>query len=179
MLGYENNFFLCSSIATEEILFNTCNAMVISNFWLTFLNIQNLSSKLMSCLSTILGQINDRQETVTINNTPVNLTNYDDSKPKQIFAYFATTHTCNEHLRDAKVDSLKITRLDHYLNKISKQLLECFRVVHFDFDQFKCVIKSNLIAHGFQSIDEFTNEIIKLVDLYKMVLKRPLYRNGK
>lgn len=136
----------------------------------------NLPSKLMSCLSSIINQIKSRNETITINNVPVSLFNMDE-KSKQICAYFSTTQQLDEHLTNSNIDSLKITKIDHWFLRISKDLFDKFLVFFFEFDDFENIITSNLTVYGFTCVEALTSDILKLIELYNLILKTTLLRN--
>jgi hypothetical protein len=126
----------------------------------------------MSCLSNLLTQLTEKNEFITINNEKFKLT---DNEP----IFFATTGPTNEYLTNSSVDSLKITRIDHYLNSITKDILDKFRVVRFDELDTDSYIYSNMIANGFESGSESTQNLVNLVGIYKNILKNFLTRNGK
>ena len=176
LLGYENNPLMCSELTTETTLFNICNAMVTSGYWVTFISIHNLPSKLMGCIANILSNIKNGSETIYINNTPVQLFK-PDGNSKHLCAYFSTTQKLDEHLTNSHIDSLKITKIDHSFSKITKDLFDKFRVFFFEFNDFKSLITSNLIAHGFTCFEELTTDILKLIELYNLILKTLLQRN--
>lgn len=153
------------------MLNNTCKSLVIGGYWITFVNIHNLSTKLMSALSNVLTQLNDKNETITINNEKFKFAPNDQ-------IVFATTSQCNQYLTNSTIDSLKITKIDHYLNLISKDLLDKFRVVKLNDLDSNSFISANLIANGFSTSHELGQNLIELVDLYKNILKQNLVRNG-
>ncbi|CAF0814108.1 unnamed protein product [Brachionus calyciflorus] len=167
-LGYENHFFLCSENTTNDSINNICKAMVISGYWITFLNINNLSMKLMSSLSNVLTQINERKESVIINN---------DSYPSspnfknKIFTYFATIEPLNKSLNNSHIDSLRITKIDHYFSLLSKDLFEKFRIVKSDYENLQSFVDLNLISNGFKSNELLTNEILKIVRIYNSMFQ--------
>ena len=151
---------------------NICKSIVLGGYWVTFLNIHKLSSKLMSCLSNILNQLSESNETISINNEKFPLsTNIE-------IMFFATTGKTNEYLTNSKNDSLKITKIDHYFNLISKDLLDKFKIVRLDDLDIKSYINSKLISNGFSKSDELTQNLLDLIELYKHVLKQSLIRNG-
>ncbi len=143
ILGYENNFFLCSESTSDQVLSNVCHAMVITGSWTTFLHLDKLKPKLMSCLSSVLNQSRTSSDTVLINAEPVPL-----HKSKNPLMYFATVHPSNKNLSNAHIDSLKITKFFSYLGLVSRDLLESFRVVYFNFSQLRTVINTSLIVNG-------------------------------
>ncbi|EFX60314.1 hypothetical protein DAPPUDRAFT_343447 [Daphnia pulex] len=175
-VGYENHFFLCSKNTTVDAMNNVCKAITQTGFWVTCLNLNNLSVKSMSTLSNFLGQINERKETVIINNDQYKL-NLDAAKQRS-FAYFATTKSNNQLLVDVKNDSLKITRIYHYLNLISKDLLDKFRIVIAKSPDLKNFINANLVANGFTTNEQLASQIYKLIEIYQRVLKVPMKSNG-
>lgn len=153
------------------MLNNTCKSLVIGGYWVTFINIHNLSTKLMSALSNVLTQLNDKNETITINNEKFKFFPNDQ-------IVFATTSQFNQYLTNSTIDSLKITKIDHYLNLISKDLLDKFRIVKLNDLDSKSFISANLIANGFSTSHELGQNLIELIDLYKNILKQNLVRNG-
>lgn len=193
LLGYETHLFLCSALTTSDMLNNICKAIVLSNglYWIAFLNLNQLTSSLMSSLSSTLTQINERKEKILINNEEL-LTQFSSQQSSShLFAYFAiiqggrsnaavaaNTDT-NEHDQkaassSADLDSLKITRLNHELTMLSKDLFEKFRVVKtcVDVDLLKSFAYSNLIANGFSgaSSSNLCAHLVELRDLYQYVL---------
>ena len=171
LIGYENNFFLCSHLTTNEMFNNACKSIVLAGYWVTFLNIHKLSSKLMSSLSNVLTQLADPNGTIIINNEKFTLTSNE-------IIFFATAGPTNEYLTNSRIDSLKITKIDHYFNLISKDLLDKFRIVRLDDLEIRSYIYSNLISNGFNKSEELTQNLLDLIDLYKNVLKQSLIRNG-
>jgi hypothetical protein len=152
VLGYENHYFLCSEQASFESLNNVCKAMVTCGSWITFLNLENLSTHIMSSLSNVLSQFNQRKEQIQINNEPYKLCN-----THPLFACFAqTVEEKGKQLNNSKIDSLKITRIEHHLNLISKDILDKFQVVHIKFSNLSSFFSSNLIAHGFDISNQLT-----------------------
>jgi hypothetical protein len=127
----------------------------------------------MSCLSNILTQLSESNETISINNEKFPLSTNNE------IMFFATTGQTNEYLTNSKIDSLKITKIDHYFNLISKDLLDKFKIVRLDDLDIKSYINSNLISNGFSKSDELTQNLLDLIELYKHVLKQSLIRNGK
>jgi hypothetical protein len=106
----------------------------------------------MSSLSNVLSQYNQRKEQIQINNEPYKL-----FSNQHLFACFA--HTVGEkgkQLNNSRIDSLKITRIEHYLNLIAKDLLDKFQIVHIKFSNLSSFFSSNLFAHGFKLSDELT-----------------------
>ena len=141
------------------------------------MNIENLPSKLMSCLSSILTEVRDRKETVTINNVPYRLL-VPDEKSKQLISYFASTQTANVYLKNFHIDSLKITKIEHYLSKISKELLDKFRIVLYRASSLKSFVSTNLLVSGFSSAETLSTDLLNLIELYGLVFKPVLQRNG-
>ncbi len=144
--------------------------MVISGAWFTLLHIDQLSPHQMTFLASVLSQARTGQDTVLINSTPLPLL-----KSKRPFMYFATVHPPNNHLSNARVDSLKITRLSSHLSLISADLLDTFRLVHFDFSQLSSVVSTCLVVNGFTSA--LTEDILRLLEVYNRVLKTVLERD--
>lgn len=171
MIGYENHSFLCSVLATTEIVTNICKAVVLGGYWVTFLGLHNLSSKIMSVLSNTMTQLIEKSEYILINNDKFKTPNFD-------IIIFATTSECNKYLTNSSIDSLKITKIDHFFNLITKDLFDKFRVVRFEDLDANSFISSNLISNGFNNRN-LSQELINLIDLYKNVLKENLVRNGK
>lgn len=130
----------------------------------------------MSCLSNILTQIKEGKEQIIIKNQPVYLHSFDE-KSKQLFTYFATTES-NGKLQQP-IDSLKITKIEHYLSMISKDLLDKFRIVHFGQSSYKSLVSASLVVNGFSCVQELTEDISKLIEMYNLILKPIVYRNGK
>lgn len=152
------------------MLNNICKAAVVGGYWVTFLGLHNLSSKLMSVLSNITTQIIEKQEYIIINNEK-----FQASASNSLI--FATTSESNKYLTNSNIDSLKITKIDHFFNLITKDLFDKFRVIRFDDLESSSFIGSNLIANGFNNRD-LSQDLLNLVDLYKNVLKQNLVRNG-
>ena len=131
----------------------------------------------MSCLSSILTEVRDRKETVTINNVPYRLL-HPDEKSKQLISYFASTQTANAYLRNSLIDSLKITKIEHHLSKISKELLDKFRIVFYRASNLKSFVWTNLLVSGFSSAETLSTDLLNLIELYSLVFKPVLQRNG-
>jgi hypothetical protein len=172
LVGYENHFFICSNMTSTESLSNSCKAMALGAYWITFVNIQNLSASLMSFLSNILTQINDRKENVTINGEKF----YSSSvKSSQTFAYFSTVENLNHtNLSDSKIDSLKVTKIDHYFSMFSKDLFDKFRIFKFDYYNLKNFIDFNLLSNGLVTTDSVSNELMKLNYIHENLLNSKL-----
>ena len=141
-------------------------------FWIGFLNIENLSSKLVSSLSSLLTQLNERKETIAINNEKCNLF----SKSNYQFAYFATSKSAARDLNDSSIDSMKITKIEHHFNSISKDLLEKFRVVRLETLNRKALIESSLITNGFTTSHSLADQIAQIVHMFTNILHQT--RNG-
>ncbi len=172
LLGYESNYFLCSANTSNDSLNNICKAIVVSGYWVTFLNLNNLNSRLMSSLSNVLSQVNERKENIQINNDSFKL---HVKEPKEFSAYFATSDSSYDRLvTNSKVDSLKITKIDSCLYKISKDLLEKFQVVKTNLKHAantRSFFDSNLTISGFKTSSMLSAKLIKLNEIYSTILK--------
>lgn len=170
LLGYENHFFLCSEKTTNDSLNNVCKAMVLSGYWITFLNINNFTTSLMSSLSNTLTQINERKENILINNEEYAFS-FDKSN---LFSYFGVMQSPNTlpMSTDAETDSLKITRINHEFNLVSKDLFEKFRVVKTtsEMNELESFLHSNLVVSGFETSTELCKQLLKLKILYQDIL---------
>ncbi len=113
LFGYEPNYLLCSEDTSNDYLNNICKALCVSGYWITFLNLNNLNSKLMSALSNFLTQLNDRKEDIQINNESFKL--FKPTQQNDLFTYFAVC--------DSSYDKL-ITK--SYSNIASCNLLSVF-----------------------------------------------------
>ena len=141
--------------------------MVVGGYWITYLNIQNLSQSLMSLLSNMLTQVHDRKDTISINNEQFSTV----IKTSQTFAFFSTAEDFNNiFLTDSNIDSLKITKIDHFFSLISKDLLDKFRVIKFDYNNLRNYIDYNLISNGISNNESICSELMKLYYVYKNVL---------
>lgn len=167
-LGYENHFYLCSEYTTSDSLNNICKAMVISGYWITFMNLNNLSLQLMSALSNVLTQVNERKDSILINNDPYTAS---QTLKNSTFTYFATIEPFNCSSINSHIDSLRITKIDHYFNLISKDLFEKFRIVKSDFDNLKNYLSLNFMSNGFSQNELLTNEILRIVKIYNSMLQ--------
>jgi hypothetical protein len=186
-LGYENSFFLCSEYTSTDGLNNICKAIVSGGFWVTFLNLQSLSTSLMSSLSSVLTQISDRKESILINNETVRFvyaTANATTNPKNgsQFAFFGSIEATNDtYLANSLIDSLKITKIDHYFNLISKDLLDKFKILNStnldENSNLKNFIQTNLILKGFRSFEQLTDELVMLSEVYLKYLKVMIKRN--
>jgi len=119
----------------------------------------------MTSLSNVLSQFNLRKEQIQINNEPYKLYNV-----PHLFACFAyTAEMKGKQLNNSKIDSLKITRIEHYLNSIAKDLLDKFQVVHIQLSNLSSFFSCNLIAHGFNLSNDMTiqNGLRKRVSSYE------------
>lgn len=169
LVGYENHYFLCSQNTSIEIVGNIAKAMVLGGYWVTFLNLQNLTPSLMSLLSNILTQINSRQEKVSINNEQfISVL----KSPNIKFANFATVEDLDHrYLTDSPIDSLKVTKIDHHFSLISKDLLDKFRIVKYENTNLKNFIDLNLITSGLVNHDAISTDLLKFYNVYKNLLK--------
>ena len=139
---------------------------------MTFLSVDCLTTKLMSCLSNLLTQLTEKKKDfITTNNEKFKMIDNEAM-------FFATTGPSNEYLTNSSVDSLKITRIDHFFNSITKDILDKFRVVRFDELDLNSFIYSNMIANGFESSSELTQILVDLIKIYRNILKQFLVRNG-
>jgi hypothetical protein len=185
LLGYETHSFLCSSQTTNESLNNVCKAMCLGGYWLALLNINNLSSQLMSSLSNILTQINERRPLVLVNNEECKLhAAVDTTNQRRLFSYFATIQSCSDHYltdESAGVDSLKITRINHEFTLISKDLFEKFRVMKTrkTAQAADTFVMFNLITNGFSSNTSLCNELSQLEFFYKNFISLKQNRIGQ
>lgn len=187
VLGYENNFFLCSEYTSTDGLNNICKAIVSGAFWVTFLNIQSLSTSLMSSLSSVLTQICERKESILISNETVRLAyatagTGTTTKSSSPFAFFGSIESTKDtYLANSLIDSLKITKIDHYFNLISKDLLDKFKIVNSNpLDEnlnLKNFIQTNLILNGFRTFEQLTDELVMLTEVYLKYLKVMIMRN--
>ena len=88
----------------------------------------------MSSLSNVLTQLNDRKENIQINNDTFKL--FKPAQQNDLFGYFAICdHSYDKLMTNSKIDSLRITKIDNCLNKISKDLLEKFQAVKISLKQ--------------------------------------------
>lgn len=132
--------------------------------------------KLMSSLSNVLTQVNDRKEIININNENYKFL----QKSHGLFAYFATiNHPGDKILTDSKIDSLKITKIDHYFNSMSKDLLEKFRIVKADYQNLNNYLNSNLLANGFKLNELICNELVKFNLIFNDILFSRFKKTGK
>jgi hypothetical protein len=141
-------------------------------FWITFLNLECLSAKLRQTLSSILSAINERKEFILVNNEALKVSS-SSAKP---FGCFAITQPINKCLTDSLIDSLKSTKIEHYVGLIGKDLLDKFRLIHCDCFNLESYLQSNLIVNGFD--ESLSQELIKLVFTYENLLKFTIKRNG-
>lgn len=144
--------------------------MVLAGYWVTFLNLNNLNSNLMSSLSNILTQLNERtNESVLINNEPFK---YFADKSR-LFSYFGTIKADSTRLLvdvDDKSDSLKITQINHEFNLISKDLFEKFRAVKTNVNNFDNYTQANLTCLGFGSATWIARQLTELKRVYDEIL---------
>ena len=188
VLGYENSFFLCSEYTSTDGLNNICKAIVSGGFWVTFLNLQSLSTSLMSSLSSVLTQICDRKESISINNEAVRFVYATaaaasaQKNARSPFTFFGSIESTKDtYLANSLIDSLKITKIDHYFNLVSKDLLEKFKIISSNtFDEnsnLKNFIQTNLILNGFRTYEQLTDDLVMLSEVYLKYLKVMIKRN--
>lgn len=148
--------------------------MVISGYWITFMNINNLSVPLMSSLSNVLTQINERKDSVVINNDP-----YKSSQVliEGAFTYFATIEPYEYSSINSHIDSMQITKIDHYFNLISKDLFEKFKIIKSDFENLENYLSLNLVSNGFSQNDQISSEILRILKIYNSLLQSDTKKN--
>ena len=139
---------------------NICKSIVLGGYWVTFLNIHKLSSKLMSCLSNILTQLSESNETISINNEKFPLSTNNESM------FFATTGQTNDYLTNSNLISNGFSKSD----ELTQSLLDLIEL-------YKHVLKQSLIRNGIK----LNKLLIFRLKLKKTILilrfKTRLFRN--
>jgi hypothetical protein len=176
ILGYETHYFMCSKETSLDSIQNVCKAMVLSGYWIIFMNIESLSSRSMSVLSNILTQVNDGKENIIINNESYpfynnnNNNKSDGNQNNRSFCFFGTISP-KVNTTNPQIDSLKVTKIDNYLNLISKDLLDKFFIIQTVEYDVKTIIESNLIANGFTNAQLLSEQMNQLTFLYDKMIK--------
>ena len=131
------------------------------------MNIQNLSFNAMSMLSDILLQLNQSKDSITINKEVLKIPNKSDQFP----VYFSTVNIFDQTKPYNSNDTLRIKKIDHVFTKISKDLLDKFRVISITMPDYKLLISSLLIANGFKNYEVLSNQIYNLINVFNTNLK--------
>lgn len=150
---------------------------------MAFHRLNELSTSLMSSLSSVLTQINERKERVTIGNEELVLST---SQSDSTSAYFGIVVTGSDYHPDdediVRVDSLKITSIEHEFNAISKDLFEKFRVVRIDHVPLEVerrnFLSSSLVTRGFTKNDEISTFLYRVKSFYQDILTCYYSRNS-
>lgn len=132
----------------------------------------------MSALSNSLTQINERKPKILIGNEELT---FAAPSPDMIavvyFGIVARQMRASERASCCDietVDSLRLTRIDHEFNSISKDLLEKFRVVRTSVEKWRDFernyVHSSLICHGFNASEELSAQIGRIKDFYLDIL---------
>ena len=118
-------------------------------------------------LSDILLQFNQNKESIIINKEIFKL----PYKPDQYPVYFSTVDANDNKKFDIIKDSLKIKKIDHAFAKISKDLIDKFRVVSATAPDYKFIINSMLISNGFKYFELLSNQIYNIFNIFNNNLK--------
>jgi hypothetical protein len=119
----------------------------------------------MSILSEILLQFNQKKETIIINRESYKLFN----KMNQYPVYFSTVN--DDFKLDILSDPLRLKKIDHVFTKISKDLLDKFRIISISVPDYKLLISSILIANGFKNYEVLSSQIYNLLHIFTNNLK--------
>ena len=121
----------------------------------------------MSMLSDILLQLNQSKDSITINKEVLKIPNKSDQFP----VYFSTVNIFDQTKPYNSNDTLRIKKIDHVFTKISKDLLDKFRVISITMPDYKLLISSLLIANGFKNYEVLSNQIYNLINVFNTNLK--------
>jgi hypothetical protein len=143
------------------------NIETFKGTWITLVNIQNLSLNAMSILSDILFQLNQSKDSITINKEVLKITNKLDLFP----VYFSTVNLFDQTKPYNSNDTLRIKKIDHVFSRISKDLLDKFRIISITMPDYKLLISSMLIANGFKNYEILSNQIYNLINMFNINLK--------
>lgn len=150
----------------------------------------------MSALSNALTQINERKERVLIGNEELTFAATPPSPNHIAVAYFglvatATQHSSSlssvsqlpsqehpdhetQHRQLTLVDSLRLIRIDHEFNVISKDLFEKFRVVRTSVQWWheseRNFVNSSLLSNGFKTCKDLSIQLGRIKDFYVDIL---------
>lgn len=177
-LGYEIHFFSCSPATNNDSLNNVCKAIVFSGglYWIAFHRLNLLSTSLMSSLSNVLTQINERKDRVVIGNEEYTFSAANTSTTDVVRVYFGivVNHPRLSNRLDEQHDTLRLTRIDHEFNSISKDLLEKFRIVRTSVERWRDFernyLHSALVCNGFQNSEELCNQLGRIKAYYLDIL---------
>ena len=141
---------------------------MFKGIWITLVNIQNLSLNAMSMLSDVLLQLSQSKESIVINKDTLQILN----KPDQYPVYFSTINVFDEIQPQKNLnDTLRIKRIEHVFTKVSKDLLDRFRIINLSMPDYKLIISSILIANGFKNYETLSNQIYNLFKIFNNNLK--------
>lgn len=126
-------------------------------------------------LSDVLFQINQGNKSIEINKENFKLIN----DTKQIYAYFATACEYNDLKNNQTNDPLMIKRISHLFTRISKDLLDRFRIVEAIVPDYKRLINSLLITCGFKYHENLSIQLYNMLKLYENNLKDFYSYEGK
>ena len=121
----------------------------------------------MSMLSDILLQLNQSKDSITINKEVLKIPNKSDQFP----VYFSTVNIFDQTKPYNSNDTLRIKKIDHVFTKISKDLLDKFRVISITMPDYKLLISSLLIANGFKNYEVLSIQIYNLINVFNTNLK--------
>ncbi len=168
LVACNNDFFVCTENMHKDIVFNICKAVVLSECWVTLINIQNLSIDTVNILASTIGQLNGSNDKVTINKE-----SYTRKSINKFVPIFASIQDDHEDLAQTQSPSLfKLNKLKNSFIQIPREFFDKFKIIKILKPDYKSILNSMLIVNGFSSHELLAVDLYEILKIFASLLKK-------